>query len=106
MNSIPNLIIQFEKSDAELQEAITTTFGESAEPVEVRGFDGGFLDIVQVAIPVATATLPFLMKYFTAREETKRSRSVVVGPKGDAIIRGYSEAEVVDLLGKITNKTS
>jgi hypothetical protein len=98
------LIIQFEKSDTELQEGLANTFGESAKPIETHGFDGGFMDIAQLAIPIATATLPFLLKYFAAREVTKRSKRVLLGPKGEITLAGYGESEVAAILDKITSQ--
>jgi hypothetical protein len=95
------LIVQFDKSDAELQQSLTDTFGDNAKPIDAYGFDGGVIDALQVAIPIATATLPFLLKYFTAHEATIRSRRVVLGPKGGVTLVGYDESEVATILDKI-----
>lgn len=38
------LIVQFDKSDAELQQSLTDTFGDNAKPIDAYGFDGGVID--------------------------------------------------------------
>jgi hypothetical protein len=67
----PQIIIQFNKDDTELLGAISQTFGEQAQSISVRSFDGGIMDMIQLALPVIYATTPFLLKYFCSKEATK-----------------------------------
>jgi hypothetical protein len=101
----PQIIVQFPKDDAELLSAITETFGKQAEPISVRPFDGGIIDIIQLALPVISATAPFLLKYFSTKEATRKSKRVVLGPKGEITIVGYDADAINGLLEKIKSRS-
>lgn len=90
------LIVQVQKDDAEFMAAVSETFGDAALPVSARNFDGGFMDAVQFALPIVSATAPFLLKYFTAKKPR-----VIIDPKGKITLEGYGAKEVSGLLEKI-----
>lgn len=97
----PMIIVQVHKDDTELLTAVSETFGQEAKPISARGFDGSLMDMVQVALPVISATAPFLLKYFTAKNVNKKGKRVVLGPRGAITLEGYDRADVSELLDKI-----
>jgi hypothetical protein len=93
------LAIQLQKDDTDLLKAASETFGEAAKPISAHGFDRGLLDALQIAIPVVSATAPFIFKYFTTREASHKKR-YVRGSRGQLTLEGYSAAEVAAVLDK------
>ncbi|MHA4741994.1 hypothetical protein [Dyadobacter sp. MSC1_007] len=64
------LVIQFSKTDKELDSAIKHSFGNQAEFVQSMGFDAGH-DIVQVLLPVVPMLAKFLLDYFAVSKKDK-----------------------------------
>jgi hypothetical protein len=93
------IIVEVQKDDAEFMAAVSETFGDTAQPISARNFDGGLVDAVQIALPIVAATAPFLIKYFTVKKPR-----VVIDPRGKVTLEGYGAKEVAGLLEKIKSR--
>jgi hypothetical protein len=88
------VLVKIECSDHELLSEIRSTFKSEAEFLEVKHFDGGLAEYVQVLLPLVTATAELLSVYFARERGPEASKRVVVTSAGDLTIEGYSREDV------------
>lgn len=92
------LVISFQKDDAELVAALEDFFGDKIAYEESKNFDG--LDFfLTVVIPVSSLSIQlvdFILSYFNNKETkgpAKGKQRVIISPNGSIDLRGYSEKE-------------
>jgi hypothetical protein len=77
--------------------AASENFGDAVQRISAHSLDGNLMNVVQMALPVVASTAPFLVRYFTALEASKKvvgtrisSRMVLQAFRGDkSCRRGY-----------------
>jgi hypothetical protein len=96
------LLLEFRRDDAEIEPALLDALGPEAEFIEIDRFEGA-VDLVQVAVPLATATIgalaPILIAYFNTRAKERLGRKVTIGPR-QLHFEGLSADEIVKVLSE------
>jgi len=98
------MILEFEKNDIELRDALALAFGDRLTLVETKSFDGGTANVIQAILPVVAALTPILVAYFAHPKSPRPTRRVVVTDKGGVTIEGYTTEEVERLLERARTK--
>ena len=102
MNTI---ILEFDRDDLELREALTNAFGDQLSLVETKSFDGGMADVVQAIVPLVSALTPLLVAYFARPTSPTSTKRVVITDNGGVTLEGYGTKEVEHLLERVRTST-
>jgi hypothetical protein len=95
------IILEFDKNDVELREALAHAFGDRLTVVETKSFDAGTANVVQAILPVVSALTPLLVAYFARPKSPPPTRRVVVTDSGGVTLEGYTTEEVERLLERV-----
>lgn len=97
------LIVSFQKDDAELAEALEEQFGNDIRYEESKNFDG--LDILLTAVIPITAVsvqiVDFILSHFhkaKGQPAGREKRRVLILPNGSIDLRGYTEKEAKEII--------
>ena len=93
-----SILIQFNKDDSELREALARDFPDNHQVGKVRGFDSAVTDIVQAIIPLGEAALTFLTAYFTIKMKEKKNKRIVINKNKSISFEGFTPDEIADVL--------
>jgi hypothetical protein len=101
-----SIILEFDKSDVELRDALAHAFGDPLTMIETKNFDGGAADVVHVIVPIISALTPLLVAYLTRPKPPALTRRVVVTNTGSVNLEGYTTEEVKRLLEQVRSNAS
>ena len=92
------IIVEFDKNDVELRDALRNAFGEQFSMVESKGFDSGAVNVVQAILPVVSALTPILVAYFARPKTPPQTQRIVVTRTGGMTLEGYTAEDVERLV--------
>ena len=94
------VLVEFRRDDIELERALREALGDELEFIEIDRFEG-VVDLLQVIIPLTTATIgglaPILVSYFNTRAKERLGRKVTINKRGTHF-EGLSAEEIAKLL--------